>query len=145
MRKPINPTSFISILAAALLACSSEDADALHKGGNPAAGGDPAVAPVDAPAADDPALCKGREYVGYGASTLHEGRVIAKVGTNRGRVKPFGALKTEFVRVLGNTPASLATADATFAAAPARWYAEPAANAVALKTAYDIAFDGCLT
>ncbi len=60
-------------------------------------------------------------------------------------MKPFGALKTEFERVLGNKPASLATADATFAAPPARWYAEPAANAVALKTAYDIAFDGCLT
>ena len=87
MRKPFNPSFVIAFLASGLLlACSSEESDALHKGGNPAPGGDPVAAPADPPAADDPALCKGREYVGYGASKLADGRVVAKLGTNRGRV-----------------------------------------------------------
>ena len=126
------------------LACGAGDGDSLEPGGNPAAGGDP-TAPGDPAAPANPAQCKGREYVGFASAKLHDGRLVANLGTNRGRVKPFAALKTELQRVLGNSPASLATADSTFAAAPARWYTEPTANAVALKTAYDIAFDGCLT
>jgi hypothetical protein len=146
MRKRIMFTISMLATGALLLACGDE-ADALRPGGNPAGGGAGPAAPGDpaGPAADDPAQCRGREYVGYGATNLHQGRAVAKIGVNRGRVKPFGALETEFERVLGNKPATLATAKATFAAAPARWYGEPAANAVALKTAYDIAFDGCLT
>lgn len=143
-------TFTIAMLTAGMLliACGGEDADALSgRGGGP--GDDPNGAKPTGPGGDpgaiDPAQCKGREYTGYGATALHAKRVAANIGVNRGRVKPFGALKTEFERVLGNKPASLASADATFAAPPARWYAEPAANAVALKTSYDIAFDGCLT
>ncbi len=139
----------IAILAGGmlLLACGGDDADALNDPGNPTGGGaaEPGTGPGHQPGTPDPAQCKSREYTGFGATALHQKRVAANIGVNRGRVKPFGALKTELERVLGNKPASLATADATFAAPPARWYAEPAANAVALKTSYDIAFDGCLT
>ena len=149
--EPLVSTISTSIAAAAatatlLLACGGgDDGDAL-RGRGPAAGGDMPAAPEAPPAAEAPALCKGgREYVGYAATKLEQTRLAGKVGDNRARMKPFGALKTEFTRVLGSEPASLATADATFASAPPRWYAEPAANAVALKTAYDIAFDGCLT
>ena len=147
MRKRMTFTISMLATGALLLACGEDEPDALRGRGNPAAGGPeaPGDPSAPAPAADDPALCTGRTYVGYGAANLHQGRAVAKIGTNRGRVKPFVALETEFERVLGNKPATLATAKATFAAAPARWYAEPAANAVALKTAYDIAFDGCLT
>ena len=57
----------------------------------------------------------------------------------------FSALQTEYARVLGAAPASLQGAGPTFGQVPARWYEEPEANAVALQTAYSIAFDGCLT
>ena len=146
MRKRITFTISMTAASVLLLACGADDSDALQGRGNPAGGAtDTPAANPDQPAAGDPALCGGREYLGYGATKLGDRRVVAKLGVNRGRVKPFGALKTELERVLGNKPASLATADATFAAAPPRWYAEATANAVALKTAYDIAFDGCLT
>lgn len=145
MRKATPITISMTAASLLLLACGGGDSDALRGRGSPAPAAEPQAAPGEQPAADDPALCTGREYVGYGATKLAERRAVAKLGANRGRVKPFGALKTEFERVLGNKPASLATADATFAAAPPRWYAEATANAVALKTAYDIAFDGCLT
>src|SRR5690606_13192745 len=42
-------------------------------------------------------------------------------------------------------PASLTGSGATFGQPAQRWYEEPSANAVALQTAYSIAFDGCLT
>ena len=74
----------------------------------------------------------------------HEQVIEAALGIDRGRVKPYDALATEYARVLGTTPASLAGASDTFAQAPARWYAEPQGNAVALQTAYKIAFDGCI-
>ena len=145
MQKRITFTISMTAASALMLACGADDSDPLRGHGAPAAADDPAAAPAKPPAAGDPALCTGRAYVGYGPTKLADRRVVAQLGVNRGRVKPFGALKTEFERVLGNKPASLATADATFAAAPPRWYAEATANAVALKTAYDIAFDGCLT
>jgi hypothetical protein len=94
---------------------------------------------------NDPSQCKSREYVGFENGKLHGGRVVAALGTDRQRIKPFGALSTDYTRVLGNTPASLAGSGATFGQAPARWFEEPQSNAVALQTAYNIAFDGCLT
>lgn len=120
MRKATPITISMTAASLLLLACGGGDSDALRGRGNPAPAAEPQAAPGEQPAADDPALCTGREYVGYGATKLAERRAVAKLGANRGRVKPFGALNTEFERVLGNKPASLATA-------------------------YDIAFDGCLT
>ena len=145
MRKRTTFTIAMTAASMLMVACGADESDALRGRGAPATAGDPAATPAAPPAAGDPALCTGHEYLGYGATKLTDRRVVAQLGVNRGRVKPFGALETELERVLGNKPASLATANATFAAAPPRWYAEATANAVALKTAYDIAFDGCLT
>lgn len=97
------------------------------------------------PTGPDPAQCKSREYTGFEKTQLHATRLVALAGVDRSRVKAYDALKTEYPRVLGNTPARLAGAASTFAAAPARWYEEPESNAVALQTSYEIAFDGCLT
>lgn len=93
----------------------------------------------------DPALCTSKTYAGFDSRNLTEDRKVQKLGTDRSRMKPFTALQTEYARVLGASPASLTGAAATFGQPPARWYEEPEANAVALQTAYTIAFDGCLT
>jgi hypothetical protein len=95
--------------------------------------------------ASDPALCTSETYVGIGGTKLHESRVVAKLGVDRRRVKPFGALQGDYARVLGRAPASLNTAGPTFGEAEPTWYEEPQSSAVALQTAFGIAFDGCLT
>ena len=135
-------TFFASCL---LLGCGAGDSGELT--GGPGAGGGETPAGEETPAVDpdDPAQCQAREYLGFDSVPLHAGRVAAKIGVDRGRMKPFSALGAEYTRVLGNTPASLQGAAATFGQPPARWYEEPEANAVALQTAYSIAFDGCLT
>src|SRR3989442_6728665 len=90
----------ISILAALLVACGDE---ANQLNGGPGGGGDPggpAPAPTDTGKPGDPgdpAQCaKGRDYLGFGAKQLAGGRVVAKLGVDRGRLKPFGALQTEY-------------------------------------------------
>ncbi|MBX3230114.1 MAG: hypothetical protein KIT84_25225 [Labilithrix sp.] len=95
---------------------------------------------------NDPALCKAksRDYQSFDHSSLTEKRVVTRLGNDRGRVKPFSALQTEYARVLGAAPARLAGSGATFGQVPKNWYEEPHASAIALQTAYDIAFDGCL-
>lgn len=136
-------------LGALLIAACGDDPENLtgrrNNPGNdpndPNAQGDP-NAPTDP---TDPALCTSKEYAGFDNIPLHSTRVVAKLGVDRGRVKPFSALQTEYARVLGAAPASLQGAGPTFGQVPARWYDEPQANAVALQTAYGIAFDGCLT
>jgi hypothetical protein len=87
----------------------------------------------------------GKSYTGFGGSVLEAGRVDEVAGVDRSRVKPYSALESEYPRVLGNTPATLAGARTTFETAPVRWYVEPSASAVGLYTAYRIAFQGCLT
>lgn len=87
----------------------------------------------------------GKSYTGFAGTVLEVGRVDHDLGMEQGRVKPFVALVTEYPRVLGNNPALLGTAASTFGSDPARWYTEPAANAVSIYTAYRIAFQGCLT
>ena len=142
-----NLTFYVVAVSTALLAgACGDDPDSLMagrgKGGpsDPEKPGDPEQ-PTD-PA--DPALCSSREYVGFDNAQLQKSRAVAKLGTDRGRVKPFSALQTEYARVLGNTPASLQGAGPTFGQVPKNWYEEPQANAVALQTAYSLAFDGCL-
>jgi hypothetical protein len=132
--------TFSFALLAFVLAACGDDPGALTNGGSLPGAPDPGA--VNDPG--DPALCKSREYVGFDKKALHSGREVIRLGMNRSRVKPYSALSSEYPRVLGNTPASLAAASATFAQPPARWYEEPQANAVAIQTAYNIAFDGCL-
>lgn len=86
-----------------------------------------------------------RDYKTFDGSSLTANRVVSQAGIDRRRVKPYSALVTEYPRVLGAAPASLAGAGPTFGTPPARWYEEPASSAVELKSSLDIAFDGCLT
>ena len=92
------------------------------------------------------ALCEsGRMYQGFGGQELTLDRKETDVGFERARTKPFAALQTEYVRVLGNTPPLLAESESTFGLTPARWYPKTDFNAVSLYQAYRIAFQGCLT
>lgn len=93
---------------------------------------------------DDPAMCTSQAYKGFGGRDLAGRRAAANIGVDRGRVKPFSALKTEYARVLGVAPASLEGADATFGLLKPRWLDEPQGGAIALTKASSIAFDGCL-
>jgi hypothetical protein len=96
--------------------------------------------------APEVALCdSGRDYVGFGGQQLTHDRKEADVGLERARTKPFTALQTEYVRVLGNTPELLAQSESTFGLTPPRWYPKIDPNAVSLYQAYRIAFQGCLT
>lgn len=135
--KHVRVTTFFVAVAALVAACD-EGPLSLERGRREASpetdGGDPT----------DPALCTSRPYVGLGGGALHEGRVVARIGVDRARVKPFSALATDLERVVGSKPASLRGAAATFGAPPERWYEEPRSSAVAIQTAFSIAFDACL-
>jgi hypothetical protein len=86
----------------------------------------------------------GRDYLDPDKKSMTQDRAGTNVGVDRGRVKPFSALATEFPRVLGNTPASLAASETTFDSPEPRWYVEPSASSVGLQTAYSVAYDGCI-
>lgn len=143
-------TFTFSLLACVMLACG-DGGDELTGGPQRGGAGDPQGDGTgngdgtDKPDPGDPALCTSKTYAGFDNRELTADRKVLKLGTDRARMKPFSALQTEYQRVLGASPASLTGAAATFGQPPARWHEEPAANAVALQTAYTIAFDGCLT
>jgi hypothetical protein len=133
---------FSSVLVLVTSACSSDpDALARHPAPPGATGDGTGEAP---PPPEAPVACTSREYKTFDGSLLTKGRAETPPGNDRARLKPFESLASEYARVLGATPASLAGAAATFASPPKRWYSEPQGNAVALETAYAIAFDGCL-
>ena len=139
-------TFTFSLLACVMLACG--DGGAELTGGRGPGGSNPGEDPADPGGGTDPgdpAQCTSKTYAGFDNRELTAERKVLKLGTDRARLKPFSALQTEYARVLGNTPASLTGSAATFGQPPQRWYDEPEANAVALQTAYNIAFDGCLT
>lgn len=104
--------------------------------------GAPGTPPGEDP---DTAKCAAKSYLGFDDVELTADRRSLAIGVDRARLKPFSALKDEYARVLGATPASVQGSGATFGQVPARWYEEPETNAIALQTAYGIAFDGCLT
>jgi hypothetical protein len=143
MRTNLYVTAFVALL---LGACASEDGTELS-GGNPPGPTDPPGAPpgTPPPGTVDPATCGGKEFAGFDGKNLVADRVVANVGVDRGRFKPYDALAAEYKRVLGNTPVSLAAAADTFGKPEPRWYDEPLAGGVVLQTSYTIAFDGCLT
>ncbi len=137
--------AYAALLVGALSAigCASEGDDRTPRGTDPNApppgGTDPNAPPVD-----PVSQCTGKEFIGFGQEKLTASRVGALSGADQRRVKSFAVLRTEFPRVLGRAPASLNASASTFGAPPARWDEEPQLNAVALQTAYTIAFDGCL-
>jgi len=139
-------STFLALLV--LVPACADEADI----GGPRTPPTPTPAPTDTATPDpgpgpgpDPAQCGGKTFTGFDGMNLTSDRVVANIGVDRGRVKPFDALANEFDRVLGNTPASLAGSAATYGRPAARWYEEPAAGGVVLQTHYKIAFDGCLT
>lgn len=114
---------------------------------------DPTIVPLDITKKDqsrlktpEVAICEsGRKYTGFGGIELTADRRDVDLGLEVARLKPYSALQTEYPRVLGNTPSQLASAESTFGTTPARWFPAPQASAVALYTAYRVAFQGCLT
>ncbi|WP_394823711.1 hypothetical protein [Pendulispora albinea] len=89
----------------------------------------------------------GVAHMGLGNVDLSKQLANVAAGVDRGRMKPFSALSTEYARVLGatnNPKASLDSSKSTFGEPEARWSQEPAASAVSLYTAYRVGFDGCL-
>jgi len=90
------------------------------------------------------ACVAGRSYTSFAGTELTAARTKAAAGMDRRRAKPYDALTSEYARVLGATPASLADDGATFGVPQKRWYVEPQASAVSLYTAYADGFDGCL-
>jgi len=139
--------SFAALAVTLLASACGGDPDELNgrKGAPDPNGATPPGTDTPGQDPNDPALCKSKEYAGFDNRLLHNDRVAAQIGVDRGRLKPFGALQTEYARVLGAAPASLQGAGPTFGQVPKNWFEEPQANAVALQTAYNIAFDGCLT
>lgn len=86
-----------------------------------------------------------RSYKSFDGAKLEAERPNEGTGVNRARVKPYQVLAAEYQRVLGTTPESIKTAGASFNAAPARWYGETSYSGVTMNTAFNIAFEGCLT
>jgi len=150
----------LAFAAAFSLGCSSSGGDKCLSGDNcddgnnngqgPGNGAGPGGPGGDGTgtAAAPPPLCTtmGADHVGLGGVKLTDGRVAAIAGADRGRMKPYSALTGEYKRVLGadNNPTLVSQVGSTFGLSPARWYAEPAPNAVSLYTALRVGFDGCL-
>ena len=99
----------------------------------------------DGSGSDEPVTCEQeRSYTGFGGNKLESDRPTIDPGSDRLRLKPFGALGTEYARALGLATLNTAAYAATFGRPPARWYQEPAASANTIYAAFALAFDGCL-
>jgi hypothetical protein len=92
-------------------------------------------------------LCSnvGTQWKGFAGTNLVQARVDGAIGADRARLKPFNTLADEYQRAIGNVPASLANAAASFGDAPERFYAEPRASAISVWSSFRVGFDGCLT
>ena len=92
----------------------------------------------------EPVTCdQARSYAGLGGDALEADRPQIAAGTDRIRIKPYGALAAEYNRVLGLTDFSTAAYAGVFGKAPARWFEEPQASASTIYSAYALAYDGC--
>ena len=93
---------------------------------------------------DQPVTCdQTRTYTGFGGDALEADRPTIAAGSDRVRLKPYGALAAEYARALGLTAFNTATYAATFGKPPARWYQEPAASANTIYAAFALAYDAC--
>ena len=126
--------------------CADHATIDIKMGKNPNAPQEPVVKPVEVdPTQPVEMTCdQGYNYQGFGGMRLEVGRDEDQVGFDRDRVKPLTALRGEYARVLGTTPALLDSLSNTFGATPPRWYIEPEANAVSLYSSMRVAFVGCL-
>jgi hypothetical protein len=92
----------------------------------------------------EPVTCdQARSYAGLGGDALEAGRPEIAAGSDRIRIKPYGALAAEYNRVLGLTDFSTAAYAGVFGKPPNRWFEEPAASASTIYSAFALAFDGC--
>lgn len=97
----------------------------------------------DGSGSGDPVTCdQARTYQGFGGP-LEADRLAIAAGSDRMRVKPYGALAAEYNRALGITDFTTNQYASTFGRAPARWYTEPQASANTLYAAFALAYDGC--
>lgn len=84
-----------------------------------------------------------RSYVGYGGTPLEADRPTMKPGTDRMRLKPFGALASQYAAALGLASFDTTVYATTFGKPPARWFQEPQASANTVYAAFALAYDGC--
>lgn len=97
----------------------------------------------DGDGSPDPVTCaQPRTYAGFGGA-LEADRPEIAAGSDRLRIKPFGALAAEYSRALGLATFDTRAYAATFGRPPARWYSEPAASANTIYAAFALAYDGC--
>ncbi len=145
-------------LALAVSACGS-DGDSLLGNGNGGGGGangngsgDPGApggpgqpgGPDAPPQLECTAKPQGRAYINFDGTDLATTRVNENVGINRARLKPYGVMASEYQRVLGLVPPSLAGAADSFDEPPARWFSEARQTGVSLSAIFDISFEACV-
>ena len=135
------------LVSLALAACADHATIDIKMAKNPNQPVEPVVKvePVDPTAPVERVCDQGYNYQGFGGLRLEVGRDEDQVGFDRDRVKPLTALRGEYARVLGTTPALLDSLSNTFGATPPRWYIEPESNAVSLYSSMRVAFVGCLS
>jgi hypothetical protein len=85
----------------------------------------------------------GRSYASFDGTKLEDKRANENSSANLARFKPYDVLSSEYHRVLGVDPASLATSSSSFDAPPDRWFAEPAPSGVSLNAMFDLTFQAC--
>ena len=140
-------TSICVLVSVLTAACADHATIDIKMQKNPNAPVEPVVKPPNPadPVVPVEEVCdQGFNYQGFGGTRLEVGRDEDQVGFDRDRVKPLTALRGEYARVLGTTPALLDSLSNTFGATPPRWYIEPEANAVSLYSSMRVAFVGCL-
>jgi hypothetical protein len=145
--------AYASCFALAVLAgCNGKTSATMSGGTDPLGGTPPTVGPnptgstgPTTPPPPAPHCDFGQTYTGFGGLDLTTDRLDADIGLDRGRVKPYTALTTEYPRVLGNSPALIPQMASTFASPPARWFSEPQGSAITAYSSFRIAFQGCLT
>ncbi len=143
-------------LAAAVAACAPDGDQLLGGGGNggPNGSGDPNAqgapgtsgGPGDAtpPTLECTAKPQGRAYIGFDGADMSAARDNENVGINRARLKPYAAMQSEYQRVLGLVPPSLAGSAESFDSPPPRWFIEARQTGVSLSAIFDISFEGCI-
>ena len=93
---------------------------------------------------DQPVTCEqARTYTNFGGEDLVKDRPTIEPGSDRIRIKPYGALAAEYRAALGLTTFDTAAYATTFGKPPARWYTEPAASANTIYAAFALAYSAC--
>lgn len=141
MNKLIFPS--LALLALGMAACDDPADELTRRKNHPLGDDDDSVETANADPTKPGACETGAAHIGFAKTDFVADRKPGGLGENRRRVKPYSAMQTEFSRVLGVAPATLAQSSAAFGDIPARWYLEPTAGAVSLYTTYTLAFSAC--